>query len=1524
MSTSRIKATLSLLQKQKPRWPDPELSIGKFRGIKKGKYNCWEAEGPAKEAFEEIKPQIKLLLEELCGPVPSSSFILFDIFMIGETQSTAIPHIMFSCKHHKSRKAALKVVEQSDVLQQCPPGIHFGHWDYPPHLKDLRFLSSSMSYVSPPRLTDASRHGYDIIPVFDPYKPQTVRAIKLRLRKNCGVSETYRTATIGSVVELSGKRFYMAPAHVFSNDVQDLRSDDIGLDSDDSDCEFGGFDDLDDNTADDREAEFMSQYSVTPESSDVEDEWDFDDERLSDVDSEGSSAVDNEIQSAIVSDFKEAGCLPGKAESITLSHPGTVYENMKLNKLDYCLLEIADGDEVSLDLPVLSERSVGRPGPGATNVTAFTGSGKLLAGVLSNRRTCIRLPHTTGYTEVLSVEFQHSLRPGDSGSVVRDASTGMIYGHVVAGDTGSQTAFIIPADDMLDDLMANTGDNQTLTVDYNMTPQLSEDLLPLEEQTLSFQEMNPRQHEIDEAAEGTRCWLLEDPAFVQRKSTPLAVRPRLRHNSMTTAGRPLDEKAWKDPPLHSDTQDTPLWLLRHPSEMFPGLPYLFIPPPRLGIRELLDSLASLARTLDAITDTYLDPNIRRGNLSRFVLLKRTHSKDVAIERFPSSQRRFELQEQIRGCVYGRCIDPAEPMSNLPKPEPECVQEMLSWTALDLDLLHPARVASPTHSDLPILDTRWMAAVPHDVTEIIPSLGGRGSDMSDWGFELSFIPFPESPDILNTSARYFTHGAQRLGLTIPDTSADCVNLISSGFQLWKLGSVYGLELVFVEKDKARADHTGLHAASQRNGQCIQQRLREYRPPFPVTPFECEMRRRLWHLIGWLDLEASLNRGSESMMRSAWIQTHSLTNTNDDDFGSGTVDPLPASQSRPTEATLLIVFAHAQCTLRALDVSHFAEPGVTDIHMPQQMVDHFRRTTNGLLAGSDPENVAFHWFTNQIQEQISDVLQLIALRPLQRSPSFIPAELPGLRILTLAADILGRRQRLYIDPRTHPWRWFELLYFPCHALVVAMTEVCVCTDRSVMDRYWPTLERSYDFFQKQAVGTHYDWLLTSMETLMRNAQAAPQKAVGSDMSEDAACDSIIYMDMASLESLILADSLLAEPDATLTAEEPAQLQDQEVTAWAQYGDFTDRYLRREPLRRHTFPQISRKTIAPVCPKPKEQRMTVKVGINGFGRIGRIVFRNSFSHDDVEVVAVNDPFIDLKYAQYMLKYDSTHGRFEHEISQEEDSLTIQGRKVKFYAEKDPANIPWQEAGAEYIVESTGVFTTIDKAKPHLSGGAKKVIISAPSADAPMYVMGVNEEKYDSTADVVSNASCTTNAIAPLVKVINDKFGFIEGLMTAIHAYTATQKLVDGPSSKDWRGGRAAAENIIPSSTGAAKAVGKVIPELQGKVTGMSMRVPTSDVSVIDLTCRIEKSATYEEIVAAVKEAAHGSLKGVLTYTEDDVVSKDIIGNPHSSIFDIKAGISLNSNFVKLVSWYDNEWGYSRRVLDLVAHIASVDGRK
>jgi glyceraldehyde 3-phosphate dehydrogenase len=332
-------------------------------------------------------------------------------------------------------------------------------------------------------------------------------------------------------------------------------------------------------------------------------------------------------------------------------------------------------------------------------------------------------------------------------------------------------------------------------------------------------------------------------------------------------------------------------------------------------------------------------------------------------------------------------------------------------------------------------------------------------------------------------------------------------------------------------------------------------------------------------------------------------------------------------------------------------------------------------------------------------------------------------------------------------------------------------------------------------------------------------------------------------------------------------------------------------------------------------------VKVGINGFGRIGRIVFRNAVEHQDIEVVAVNDPFIETHYAAYMLKYDSSHGVFKGDIAQDGNDLTVNGKKVKFYTERDPAAIPWKDTGAEYIIESTGVFTTTEKASAHLKGGAKKVIISAPSADAPMYVMGVNEKTYDGKADVISNASCTTNCLAPLAKVIHDKFGIVEGLMTTVHSYTATQKTVDGPSSKDWRGGRGAAQNIIPSSTGAAKAVGKVIPDLNGKLTGMSMRVPTANVSVVDLTVRLEKGANYDQIKAALKEASEGHLKGILAYTEDDVVSSDMNGNTASSIVDAKAGISLNDNFVKLVSWYDNEWGYSRRVLDLVSHISKVD---
>lgn len=334
-------------------------------------------------------------------------------------------------------------------------------------------------------------------------------------------------------------------------------------------------------------------------------------------------------------------------------------------------------------------------------------------------------------------------------------------------------------------------------------------------------------------------------------------------------------------------------------------------------------------------------------------------------------------------------------------------------------------------------------------------------------------------------------------------------------------------------------------------------------------------------------------------------------------------------------------------------------------------------------------------------------------------------------------------------------------------------------------------------------------------------------------------------------------------------------------------------------------------------------VKVGINGFGRIGRLVFRASLERSDVQVVAINDPFIDLDYMVYMLKYDSVHGRFKGDVEVKGDKLVVNGNEITVFACMNPEEIAWGSVGADYVVESTGVFTTTDKASAHFKGGAKKVVISAPSKDAPMFVMGVNNDKYTKDLNVVSNASCTTNCLAPLAKVINDNFGIVEGLMTTVHSTTATQKTVDGPSKKDWRGGRAASCNIIPSSTGAAKAVGKVIPELNGKLTGMSFRVPTVDVSVVDLTCRLEKAATYEEIKAAVKKASENELKGILGYTEDDVVSTDFIHEYNTSVFDAKAGIALNDNFVKLVAWYDNEWGYSNKVVDLIQHMAKVDAQ-
>ncbi|KAJ1725366.1 hypothetical protein LPJ61_005648 [Coemansia biformis] len=332
------------------------------------------------------------------------------------------------------------------------------------------------------------------------------------------------------------------------------------------------------------------------------------------------------------------------------------------------------------------------------------------------------------------------------------------------------------------------------------------------------------------------------------------------------------------------------------------------------------------------------------------------------------------------------------------------------------------------------------------------------------------------------------------------------------------------------------------------------------------------------------------------------------------------------------------------------------------------------------------------------------------------------------------------------------------------------------------------------------------------------------------------------------------------------------------------------------------------------------TINVGINGFGRIGRLVLRAALLNPRVRVVAINDPFMEVDYMSYMLRYDSTHGRLRGDVSVENGKLVVNGQQVDVYAERNPDEIPWGKSGAVYVVESTGVFTSKEKAGLHLKGGAKRVIISAPSGDAPMFVCGVNLDKYNPATDtVISNASCTTNCLAPLAMVLHEEFGIVEGLMTTCHAVTATQKTVDGPSGRDWRAGRGAFQNIIPASTGAAKAVGKVIPSLNGKLTGMSLRVPVPDVSVVDLTVRLEKGASYDQIIAAIKRHADSDLKGILGYTDEEAVSQDFCGDTHSSVVDIKAGIALNDNFVKLLSYYDNEVGYSHRVVDLIQHIAS-----
>lgn len=328
-------------------------------------------------------------------------------------------------------------------------------------------------------------------------------------------------------------------------------------------------------------------------------------------------------------------------------------------------------------------------------------------------------------------------------------------------------------------------------------------------------------------------------------------------------------------------------------------------------------------------------------------------------------------------------------------------------------------------------------------------------------------------------------------------------------------------------------------------------------------------------------------------------------------------------------------------------------------------------------------------------------------------------------------------------------------------------------------------------------------------------------------------------------------------------------------------------------------------------------MKIGINGFGRIGRLAFRAAVKREDIEIVGIND-LVEPDYMAYMLKYDSTHGKFDGTVEVKDGNLVVNGKTIRVTAERDPANLKWNEVGAEVIIESTGLFLTKETAQKHIDAGAKKVIMSAPAKDdTPTFVMGVNHKELKADQHIVSNASCTTNCLAPLAKVLHDKFGILEGLMTTVHAVTATQKTVDGPSVKDWRGGRGAYQNIIPSSTGAAKAVGLVLPSLQGKLTGMSFRVPTADVSVVDLTVRLEKGASYEEIKTAMKEASEGELKGILGYTEDEVVSTDFLGDARTSIFDAKAGISLSDNFVKVVAWYDNEWGYSNKIIDLAQEV-------
>ncbi|CAI7585931.1 unnamed protein product [Penicillium glandicola] len=476
MSSSRLRNTLSLFQKPKPRWPDPERSIGKLRGMKKGKFNCWEAEGPAKDIFEQVKPSITELLESACVPVPSSSFVMFDIFMIGETRETALPHIMFSCKRRESRKIALDAMKKSNILDQCPPGIHLGDWDYPPHIKNLQFLASTSRCKAPGMYTSQESQlipyscDNEFTSIPDPNILRMDQALQLVLPNSSTGPEYFRTATIGSIIALSGKRFYLAPAHVYypRRDISLEKEAEVSSVTEDSECEFGGFDEEGEDLSDVHEVEFMRQYSLTPESSDRQDNQHLDEDgSTSEAESDcftSAPGVERQSYTTFAAD-DSAYHVPNNVEnhpSPPSPCPEDAFTFLKSNDLDYCLIAVHESEHHLSGLPVLSLENTAILRSGLTDVTAITGSGNLLIGVLSSRLSCIRLPNATRYINVLSVQFEESLQPGDSGSIVRDSSTGMIYGHIVAGDTSSQTAIIIPAFDVLNDIMAKYTQTNTL------------------------------------------------------------------------------------------------------------------------------------------------------------------------------------------------------------------------------------------------------------------------------------------------------------------------------------------------------------------------------------------------------------------------------------------------------------------------------------------------------------------------------------------------------------------------------------------------------------------------------------------------------------------------------------------------------------------------------------------------------------------------------------------------------------------------------------------------------------------------------------------------------------------------------------------------------------------------------------------------------------------------------------------------------------------------------------------------------